>query len=305
MRHGLLVLFTGFCLLTLSSCSSKSKTEAGSNAETGTVASTPVAGGSSDTLVEEAGNTKKDSKKSSSGLAQVSTSTSTQKSGTGSENPAYKVLNQYIKNQDEDNILKEGSSLLMKNPNDIKAINAMAMAYYKRGQYALSKSLLLRALKVEASSYEVHSNLGVVQLALGDKNEALKSFKKSIELNPNDYVSASNAGSLYVVEQDFNKAAVALEIAYSKGYRNSKVLSNYAISLVATGKYEKADKIYREALKENSNNKEVLFNHAILLIQFLKKNEEGLEIVKKLKFLGVPDEGRKRLQELQTLAEKK
>jgi hypothetical protein len=37
----------------------------------------------------------------------------------------------------------------------------------------------------------------------------------------------------------------------------------------------------------------------------LKKNEEGLEIVKKLKFLGVPEEGRKKIQELQTLAEKK
>lgn len=219
--------------------------------------------------------------------------------------PLYAQLNQYIKNQEEEGILKEGSALLMKNPKDIKALNAMAMSYYKRGQYPLAKSLLLRALNTEAGVYEVHSNMGVVQLALGEKNEALKSFKKAIELNPNDYVSASNAGSLYVIEQDFEKATVVLEIAYSKGYRNPKILNNYAVALTATGKYEKADKIYREALKENANERGILFNHAILLIQFLKKNEEGLDIIKKLKFLGVPDEARKKFQDLQTLAERK
>ncbi len=297
MRHALIILLSSLLMVVLSSCSSKSKPGSGVDP------SIPQSTEGATTIVEESGsNGKKDSKKS---VSTTVTTVSNSKSATAAENPTYKALNQYIKSQEEDNILTEGSSLLMKNPNDVKAINAMAMSYYKRGQYPLAKSLLLRALKVDANSSEVHSNMGVVQLALGDKNEALKSFKKSIELNPNDYVGAANAGSLYVVEQDFNKASVVLEMAYSKGYRNPKVLSNYAIALVATGKYEKADQVYREASKENSNNKEVLFNHAILLIQFLKKNEEGLEIVRKLKFLGVPDESRKKLQELQTMAEKK
>jgi Flp pilus assembly protein TadD len=290
------------CALALSlmlvNCSSKSK-NSGSSPEPETAAA-----GQSGALIEDAqaGHGKKGVSAPKSQAA-VTTVAAPQKGNA--EAATYAQLNLQIKNQEDEAILKEGSSILMKNPNDVKAINAMAMAYYKRGQYPLAKSLLLRALKIEVGAYEVHSNLGVVQLALGDKNEALKSFKKAIELNPNDYVSASNAGSLYVLEQDFEKAAVVLDIAYSKGYRNVKVLSNFGIALTATGKYEKADKIYREALKENSNSKEVLFNHAILLIQFLKKNDEGLEIVKKLKFLGIPEEGRKRLQDLQAMAEKK
>ncbi|MBL7556839.1 MAG: tetratricopeptide repeat protein [Bdellovibrionaceae bacterium] len=282
--------------LTLIQCSSKTKNESGSTSQ--------AAVESPGTLIEESTTRGKKGGTQPGKSAPITNIATTQKSAT-TEPSVYAQLNLHTKNQDDDAILKEGSSLLMKNPNDVKAINSMAMAYYKRGQYPLAKSLLMRALKVEAGAYEVHSNLGVVQLAMGDKNDALKSFKKAIELNPNDYVSASNAGSLYVVEQDFEKAAVVLEIAYSKGYRNAKVLSNYGVALTATGKYEKADKIYREALKENSNSKEALFNHAILLIQFMKKNEEGLEIVKKLKFLGIPEEGRKRLQDLQAMAEKK
>ena len=35
------------------------------------------------------------------------------------------------------------------------------------------------------------------------------------------------------------------------------------------------------------------------------KNEEGLDIVKKLKFLGVPEESKKKFQDLQTMAERK
>lgn len=290
------------CVLTLSlslvNCSSKSK-NGGNSPE-----SESAAAGQSGALIEDAqaGRGKKGGPAAKSQAA-VTTVAAPQKGNP--ESVTYAQLNLHIKSQDDEAILKEGSSILMKNPNDVKAINAMAMAYYKRGQYPLAKSLLLRAQKIEVGAYEVHSNLGVVQLAMGDKNDALKSFKKAIELNPNDYVSASNAGSLYVLEQDFEKASVVLDIAYSKGYRNVKVLSNFGIALTATGKYEKADKIYREALKENSNSKEVLFNHAILLIQFLKKNDEGLEIVKKLKFLGIPEEGRKRLQDLQAMAEKK
>jgi Flp pilus assembly protein TadD len=297
MRKILIGAWVLTLLLTLVNCSSKSKSS-GNSPETESSA------GQSGALIEDAqaGHGKRAAQAGKS-QAPVTTVAAAQKGNAETE--IYAQLNLQIKNQDDEAILKEGSSILMKNPNDVKAINAVAMAYYKRSQYPLAKSLLLRAQKLEVGYYEVHSNLGVVQLAMGDKNEALKSFKKAIELNPNDYVSASNAGSLYVLEQDFEKAVVVLDIAYSKGYRNAKVLSNFGIALTATGKYEKADKIYREALKENSNSKEALFNHAILLIQFLKKNEEGLEIVKKLKFLGIPEDGRKRLQDLQVMAEKK
>lgn len=217
----------------------------------------------------------------------------------------YSNLSQAIKNQDENAILKECSSLLAKNPNDTKVLNAMAMAYYKKGQYPLAKNLLNRALKVDENASEIYSNLGIVQLALNEKFDAMKSFKKSIELNPNDFVAASNAGALYVNEQDFEKALVVLDIAYSKGSRNSKVLNNYAIALVANHKYERADQIYKEALKENPNNKEILFNQSVLLVQYLKKYEEGIEIIKRLKFLGLPDEARKKIKDLESMAERK
>lgn len=215
----------------------------------------------------------------------------------------YSQLNQLIKNQDEDAILKEGSRILMQNPSDVKALNAMAMVYYKKGQLGLAKSLLLKAQK-SSPTYEVYSNLGILNLATDEKTEAVKNFKKAIEMNPNDLVSASNVGSIYVKANDFEKAVVALEIPYRRGSRDYRLLNNYAVALVGAGKFDKADQVYKEALKENNNSKEVLFNYSILLIEHLKRNQEGLDHLQKLKFIGIPDDSRSKIQELEAMARK-
>jgi Flp pilus assembly protein TadD len=209
----------------------------------------------------------------------------------------------YIKNQDDEGVLKESSRLLIQNSNDFKALNAMAMVYYKKGQFNLAKNLLFRAQK-NNPTFEVYSNLGIVLLGNEERNEALRQFKKALELNPNDSVSASNAGSIYIKAYDYEKANLVLENSYKRGIKDFRVLNNYAISLVGLGKYENAESVYREALKENSSNKEVLFNFSILLIEHLKKNQEGLEVLQKLKFIGIPEQSRNKIQELELIARK-
>lgn len=91
---------------------------------------------------------------------------------------------------------------MIQNSNDFKALNAMAMVYYKKGQFNLAKNLLFRAQK-NNPTFEVYSNLGIVLLGNEERNEALRQFKKALELNPNDSVSASNAGSIYIKAYDY------------------------------------------------------------------------------------------------------
>ncbi|MCB0368080.1 MAG: tetratricopeptide repeat protein [Bdellovibrionales bacterium] len=215
----------------------------------------------------------------------------------------YSQLNTFIKQQNEVAILDEGSKILMKKPNDTKALNAMAMVYYKRAQYGLAKDLLYKAIKFQPT-YEVYSNLGIVYLATKEQTEALQSFKKAIELNPDDNVSATNAGSIYIKEHDYDKAVVALEIPYKKGIRDYRILNNYAVALTAQGKYEQAESVYKEALKQSSNSRELLLNYSILLIDQLKRYQDGLDIIQKLKFIGLPDGARSKVQELEYIARK-
>ncbi len=217
-------------------------------------------------------------------------------------NSVYWPLNKAIKSQKDAQIKKEATLILLKNPKDLVALNALAMSSYRNGKYTLARYLLNKAKQYHPNSPEVYSNLGIIDLASNEKRSAILNFKKALEINSNDPVAAANIGSLYVSEKDYSKASIALEIPYRKGWKDPKVLNNYAIALSATGKYEKANSIYDEILKVQPMNKEVLFNSAVLLIEHLKKYNEGLDRLQKLKFAGGPADSRNRIIALENKA---
>ncbi len=208
------------------------------------------------------------------------------------------TLDEAIRSQSDEKILKATAQALLQNPSDVKALNALALFNYKKGRLVAAKYLLLKAIQVQGTS-ETYNNLGIVHLALNDKKEALLAFRQAFTLNPQDGVTAANLGAIFVAQKDFNKAIVALETAYQKGFRDFRVLNNYALALTATGKGSQAQAIYEKALKEQSNNKDILLNHAILLIEVLNKYKEGSEVLNRLKFVGGSSEQRSRIKDLE------
>ncbi len=214
----------------------------------------------------------------------------------------YDSLNEGIKNQNDEKIFNSATMILTQNPNDLKALNAMGLYHYKKGRFDLAKYLFSKAIGANPNSAESYSNLGVVYLAQNERREAIKSFRKALSLNSSDAVASANLGAIYVQEKDYNKAIFALEIAYNKGLRDSKNLNNYGVALAATKKYDRAEEIYKIALKDQNTNKEVLVNYAILLVENLGKNQEGLDLISRLKFVGVPSEARNRINALENKA---
>lgn len=230
-----------------------------------------------------------------------------QKSNQPSE---YTALTEAIRTQSDDKIYTESIHVLASSPNDIKALNALAMYHYKKGRYDLSRLLLGKALAVYPKSAEIYSNLGVIQLAQKETKDAVKSFRKALEIDLDDPIASSNLGGIYTREKDWAKANVVLEIAYKKGMRDPRLLNNYAITLTAMAKYEKAEALYKEILQDNQgsastslvSNKEILLNYAILLVERMGKYSEGLEVINRLKFVGGPGESRNKIIALENKA---
>ena len=214
----------------------------------------------------------------------------------------YSQLSQAIKSDNESQIQKYISQILARDPKDTKALNALALHHYSKGRQELAKLILLRALVNDKNNPALHTNLGVIYLKEGERRDAIRSFRKALEESPSDPFVAANLGSIYASEKDYNKAIVALEIAYNKGYKDFKILNNYGVALAATGKSERAEKIYQEALANQQSNREILMNYAILLIDNLKKYDEGLDVVNKLKFIGPPEESRNLINALENKA---
>lgn len=214
----------------------------------------------------------------------------------------YASLDEGIKEQSDEKIYQSATQILAQSSNDLRALNALAMYHYKRGRYDLCRYLLNKGISASPKTAELYSNLGVVQLAQGEQREAVKSFRKALEINSRDSVAAANLGAIYTRERDFGKASIVLEIAYGAGIRDPRVLNNYAITLTAQKKYEKAAEIYKVLLKENSSNREYLFNYAILLVDEMGKFQEGLDVINRLKFVGGPADSRNRIIALENKA---
>lgn len=211
-------------------------------------------------------------------------------------------LDEALHSQNDDQIIRAASHVLMTQPQDLKALNSMAMAYYRKGRYSLSASILKKILVNNQNNSAIHSNLGVVLLAQGDKREAAQSFKRALQVNSEDSVAAANLGSIYAQEKNFAKARMTLEIAYRQGFREIKVLNNYAVALSAEKQFEKSEEVYQEILKKQPSHREALYNFAILLVENMKKYNEGLEIIQKLKLFGGPGDSRSRIIALENKA---
>ena len=207
-----------------------------------------------------------------------------------------------IKSQNDDAISKAAMRILLQAPNDVKALNALALVNYKKGRYDAAQYLLSKALAKSGNVSETHSNLGLFFLAKKEKRDAIRSFKKALEINPQDGVAAANLGSIYVQEKDMIKAVFALEIAYGRGVRDIKTMNNYAVALASNGKTAEAGRIYKTLVKDNASNKEVLFNYIVFLVDHEQNYKEGIEYINRLKFVGVPPEVRQKLSALEAKA---
>ncbi|MEK6773851.1 MAG: tetratricopeptide repeat protein [Bdellovibrionota bacterium] len=302
MKHNMFnakILFSVWAICVFSSCSSTNEKSTKAQGTSVTPTTNPSEAAADESLLQD---TLSQANTSNPSVNEEMYKETSQLSGKVQTGSIYWTLNEAIKSQSDDLIMKEASQILLKTPGDLRALNAMAMSSYRKGRYSLSRYLLNKAKQLHPNSAEVYSNLGVVDLAVGDKRSAILNFKKAIQLNSDDSVAAANIGSLYVRERDYSKAWVALEISYRKGLRDPKVLNNYAIALAANGKYDKANEIYDEALRLQPSSKEILFNSAVLLIEQMKKYNEGLDRIQKLKFTGGPADSKNKIIALENKA---
>lgn len=214
----------------------------------------------------------------------------------------YDGLNEAIKSQNDERIYTNATQILSHSSTDLRALNAMAMYNYKKGRFEVARYLLAKAIASHPRSSELYSNLGIVQLAQNERREATKSFRQALELNRADAVASANLGALYVQEKDFNKAVVVLETAYKRGLRDARVANNYGVALMATGKYDRAEEVFKAGLKDQEGNRDLLLNYAILLVDHLSKNQEGLDVLNRLKFVASGSESRTRINALENKA---
>lgn len=274
----------GFCFISLNlSCATVDKNEVNSDLEIETKSVVTASEKRSEKKLHKT----EDSQKNNKQLI-LANSITNYKNESVFEN-ASDGLDSAIKDQNQDLIFKFASQLLSTEPKNIKALNAIGLYYFKKGQNSAARYSFEKALEHHPDRSELHSNYGLVLKADGEQRLAVEEFRKAIDINESNLAANINIGTIYVRERDFAKALIALDKAYSIGHRENKFLNNYAVALVANRKFDQALEIYKLVTKSSESNKEALLNMAIVLIDHLEKYKEGLEIINRIKFLGSGD----------------
>ncbi|MCC7406176.1 MAG: tetratricopeptide repeat protein [Bdellovibrionales bacterium] len=210
----------------------------------------------------------------------------------------------------EPRIITATAKVLGRDPNNLLALNTLAVFYFREKKFGLAKIILNRALAAHPNEPALHNNLGVVYLSEGDQRAAIKSLKKSLEVDSGYAIGATNLASIYLEYRDFNRALAPLESGYKivKGtLREGKaeavgVANNLAVALSAQNQGSKARDIYEEIMRGDSRNVTVLLNYAILLVERLKVKDEALKVISKIKFIADNPKAIRQAEELEKKA---
>ena len=214
----------------------------------------------------------------------------------------YKALSQAVRAGNAKGVTDETSRILVANPNDAVALNALALMYVRRAKPGAAKLVHNRALEKNAGVAALYNNLGVILLEEGDVPAATIQFKKALKAESGHIEANGNLGAIYASGGDYEKARPLLETAYKANRTNLAYANNYAISLRVLKDYEGAKRIYEENLKKDARDLPTLLNYAILLIDYMNKPKEGLDVVYKVQFM---DSDRKDVQAKVIALEKK
>ncbi|MCB0364837.1 MAG: tetratricopeptide repeat protein [Bdellovibrionaceae bacterium] len=210
----------------------------------------------------------------------------------------------------EPRLVTAAAKILGRDQNNLLALNTLAVFYFNDKKFGLAKIILNRALNAHPNQAALHNNLGVIYLSEGDQRAAIRSFKKSVEVDPDYVIGATNLASIYLEYRDFNRALEPLQSGYKvvKGsLREGKaesvgVANNLAVALSAQKQADKARDIYEEILRGNSRNITVLLNYAILLVERLKAKDEALKVISKIKFIAESPKAIRQAEELEKKA---
>lgn len=225
----------------------------------------------------------RDSSAKASGAVPVSESTD--KPTTLFNAERYHKLSEALRGAAGLNVQDEAAKILVSDPNDITALNALAMWNYRQKKVGAAKLLLARAIQNGKPNPAVLNNYGLMLLSEGDEIAAAEQFKKALQLNDEHAEANANLGAYYAKGGDWQKAIPRFERAWKSGRQDTAVANDYALALKATGSTDKAKQVFEEAYKRNNKDPILLLNYAALLIETLNRPKDGLALVYRVKFL--------------------
>jgi tetratricopeptide (TPR) repeat protein len=189
-------------------------------------------------------------------------------------------------------------------------INPDAMVFSQQGldkyqlkDYSGAVTAFTKAINAQPTNQNFYTMRGTAYEDMGNDIEAEKNFRKTLELLPNDFVSAYRLGMVFFRKKDFDNAIKWLKLSYDNapdgdlehiGLGKNNILfvakkliaGNLGNFLTQVKKYEESFKYLDEAIKLDPNYPNPYMAKGLALAQ-TGKVKEGISYLEKAEKLGV------------------
>jgi tetratricopeptide (TPR) repeat protein len=133
------------------------------------------------------------------------------------------------------------SAIERDNPNYRMAHNLLGHYYIQRGQYELAIEQFNKALGYKKEyDYWIYGNIGIAYVGMGNRNEAIKAYSRSLSMNPECPETYMNRATVYDEMGQFNLAFSDYSSAIKYNPQFAQAYHNRAILFYRKGEFNRA-----------------------------------------------------------------
>jgi len=169
--------------------------------------------------------------------------------------------------------------ILTVEPNNSNVLNLLGILKYQNKQYSEAAVYIKKAIEIKPCAY-FYETLGKVQFGAGDFDEAIKSYKKSIELEPEVFDTWFNLASVFKKDKQFQNAIEAYQKALTINPKFTDIYFNLGNIYEELNDSPSAIINYKKALDGNPEDSEASYFLATSYLK-VKNFEEGWKYFEK------------------------
>ena len=158
------------------------------------------------------------------------------------------AIHDLIETQDFENALPVIYSVLEHYPNDAATLHFLGYIWLLTGKEAFAYQLVRRALQEAPTNYAIWVTFGRCAHELGMYQEALNSFMKSAEINPDYALAYSNASATLVQLSDWDSVIKIASMALEINPNDLNAQLNLSHAYLAKGEWTKGWKSWGKSL---------------------------------------------------------
>ena len=138
--------------------------------------------------------------------------------------------------------------LLAVTPNNVTAVNILALVKTRQGDLLAARQEYLHSLALDPKQARVHAMLGTLSLLDDDLDAAERSYRRALEITPGFVEAISNLGMIAALRDDPRKAEALYRQAIAADPGFPRVYRRLADLYYERGDYAKALENYRKTL---------------------------------------------------------